>query len=215
MAETDAVALRDVRFSYPGASVAALDGLSLELPRTGLILVTGPVGAGASTLLQLLAGLVPHVVPGELSGVARVLGRDVAQRETHRQLAGAVSLLLPTPWVQLSGMAFTVFDETAFGPANLGWRRDVIREAVTAELERLGVSHLTGRDPATLSGGELQRVMLAAALVTRPSILLLDEPAIEIDDAGRGLLCELLCNECVERLVVMATTDVDSFGSLA
>src|SRR5207245_5330518 len=92
---------------------------------------------------------------------------------------------LPTPWTQLSGMAFTVWDEVAFGPANLGWPGREIARHVERALERLEIEALAERDPVTPSGGEVQRVMLAGILAMDPDVGLLHEPTAGLDPAGR------------------------------
>src|SRR5207244_11274259 len=90
---------------------------------------------------------------------------DLAPRVGGGRLEGRVScdgggpraIVLPAPWTQLSGMAFTVWDDVAFGPANLGLPRDEISRQVDQAVARLDLEALTSRDPTTLSGGELQR----------------------------------------------------------
>src|SRR2546426_11104716 len=68
------------------------------------------------------------------------------------------------------GMAFTVWDEVAFGPANLGWPREQITRHVDRALARLDIAALRDREPATLSGGELQRVIIAGILAMDPAL---------------------------------------------
>ena len=76
-----------------------------------------------------------------------------------------MALVLPSPATQLSGIAETVAQEVAFAPANLGWPRERIHEGVAGALAALDISHLANRDPGTLSGGEMQRTVIAAMLV--------------------------------------------------
>src|SRR3989440_12718990 len=89
-------------------------------------------------------------------------------------------------------MAFTVWDEIAFGPANLGWPAHEIARQVDRALEQLQLAPLKSRDPATLSGGELQRVIIAAILAMDPGLVLFDEPAAELDAETAGLLWRLI-----------------------
>jgi len=196
-------------FRYPGSDRDALREVSVSLGREGITLVTGRLGSGCSTLLLAAAGLAPHVTGGTRQGMVTTLGHDPASVEGRRALAGRLGLLLPTPWTQLSGMSYTVWEEVGFGPANLGWSRDRIGEAVQRALAHVQAQHLESRDPRTLSGGELQRVMLAAVTATDPEVLLLDEPALELDPAGARLLYDLLPALATERTVVVASTDVD------
>lgn len=165
-----ALAFEDVTFRYPGAAAPALAGLSLAVAPGEIVALVGRVGAGASTALLVAADLAPRVTGGALEGRVRRAARP--------------GLVLPEPWTQVSGMAFTVRDEVAFGPANLGLDRAEIAARVDAALARFGVTHLAARDPTTLSGGELQRVILAGVTATAPGLLLLDEFTAELDPEG-------------------------------
>ena len=209
------VRLAGVSFRYPGSDTDALHEVSVTLRPGEVTLVTGRLGAGCSTLLLVIAGLAPHITGGSRSGEVTTLDRDPATRDGRKALAGRVGLLLPTPWTQLSGMSFTVEEEVAFGPANLGWRRARIAGAVDEAMQRFGVAHLARRDPRTLSGGELQRVMFAGVLAMEPEVLLLDEPALELDPAGAQGVYELLPVVAQDRTVLLASTDLDRAAAAA
>lgn len=192
-----ALALEGVTFHYPASPTPALVDVSLDVRAGEVVALIGAIGAGASTLLLVAAGLAPRVVGGELTGMVR---RD-----------GRAALLLATPWTQVSGMAFTVWDEVAFGPANLGWPRERISAAVEGALTRVDVGGLRDRDPATLSGGELQRVILAGVLAMEPAVLLLDEPTAELDPIGAELVWRLTRELAHEgTAVLVATSDLDA-----
>ena len=203
------IVFEKVSFTYPGAAGPALDDVSLSIEPGSVTLVTGGLGSGCSTLLLVAAGLAPHLIGGTLGGRALTLGVEVGTQAAHRQIAGRVGLLLPTPWTQLSGVAFSVADEVAFGPANLGRPRDRIARAVERAMTRTGVSHLAGRDPTTLSGGELQRVMLAGIIALEPEVYLLDEPAVELDPDAADAFYRMLPELARDAAVVIATTDMD------
>lgn len=198
-----------VSFTYTGAARPALDSISATFGPGVVHLVTGPLGAGCSTLLLAAAGLAPHITGGRLSGIVSALGNVPSSADGRRALAGRIGLLLPTPWTQLSGMASTVADEVAFGPANHGWPRTRIADAVSRAMDRVGIVHLENRQPETLSGGELQRVILAGVMAMDPEVYLLDEPALELDPAGAEALYRLLPELAREATVVVASTDVD------
>lgn len=192
-----ALILDRVTFRYPASTMAALVDVSLSVDRGEIVALIGAIGSGTSTLLLVAAGLAPGAVGGELTGAVRREGR--------------AALLLPTPWTQVSGMAFTVWDEVAFGPANLGWPRERISESVDRSLMRVDAAHLRDRDPGTLSGGELQRVILAGVLAMEPAVLLLDEPTAELDPAGAALVWRLTRELAQEGMaVVVATSDIDA-----
>jgi energy-coupling factor transporter ATP-binding protein EcfA2 len=141
---------------------------------------------------------------------------------TGGRLAGTVSrraragIVLPTPWTQVSGMAFTVWDEVAFGPANLGWPGREITRHVDRALERLEIAPLASRDPATLSGGELQRVIIAGILAMDPDLVVLDEPTAELDPEGARAVWRLVRSLAGEgKAVLLATSDVDALPDVA
>jgi energy-coupling factor transporter ATP-binding protein EcfA2 len=209
------ISLEWVSFSYPAAGAPALDSINTEFAPGTVNLVTGALGAGCSTLLLVAAGMAPHLTGGRISGTVATLGVDPTTPAGRRSLAGKVGLLLPTPWTQLSGMAPTVADEIAFGPANHGWPRERITEAVNAAMERTGVAHLAARDPARLSGGELQRVMFAGVLAMDPVVYLLDEPALELDPAGADALYQMLPELARSSIVIVASTDTDRLADVA
>lgn len=197
-----------VTFWYPATDTPALRDVSLDVRSGEIIALVGNVGSGASTLLLVAADLAPRVVGGKLEGRVQFEGRGTGERGR--------GIVLPTPWTQVSGMAFTVWDEVAFGPANLGWARDKIAHHVDRALVRLGIAELARRDPTTLSGGELQRVMIAAILAMDPALLLLDEPTAELDPAGARVLWELLRTLAREgTAVLVATSDVDALPEVA
>ena len=204
-----AVSLKGVSFRYPEAEHLALEDVTVSFDRGVVTLVTGALGSGCSTLLLVAAGLAPHLTGGKLEGLVETLGVEVGTQDAHRQIAGRVGLLLPTPWTQLSGVAFTVSDEVAFGPANLGRPRERIAQAVDRGLSLAGVAHLAARDPTTLSGGELQRVMLAGIIALEPEVYLLDEPTVEMDPDATEAFYRMLPALAREAAVVIATTDTD------
>ena len=205
------LALEHVTYWYPATESPAVRDISLEIAAGEVVALVGSVGAGASTLLLVAGDLAPRVLGGRLEGKVRFEGRG-----RTGQGGGGPGIVLPTPWTQVSGMAFTVWDEVAFGPANLGWPRDEIARQVDRALERLGIADLGARDPATLSGGELQRVIIAGILAMDPALLLLDEPAAELDPAGARDLWRLVRALASEgRAVVVATSDLDALPALA
>lgn len=198
------LALEHVRFRYPATEAPALEDVSLEVNGGEAVALVGSVGAGASTLLLVAGDLAPRVVGGQLEGRVSFDG------------PGPRGIVLPTPWTQLSGMAFTVWDEVAFGPANLGLPRDEIVRRVDHAVSRLGLDDLASRDPTTLSGGELQRVIVAGILAMQPSLLLLDEPTAELDPFGARSLWELVRTLASEgTAILVATSELDALPGVA
>ena len=194
--------LEHASFWYPATEAPALRDVSLEVAQGEIVALVGALGAGASTLLLVAADLAPRVTGGRLTGA-------VARRDRG-------GIVLPTPWTQASGMAFTVWDEVAFGPANLGWPAHEIARQVDRALEQLELVPLASRDPATLSGGELQRVIIAAILAMDPGLLLFDEPATELDAAGAQMVWRLMRRLAGEgKAILLATSALDAVPDVA
>lgn len=167
------VNLRDVRQRRAGREVLRLDALDLEAGER--LAVLGPNGAGKTTLLRLLAAIDP---PSD----GAVLVDGVSTRTGGVALRRRVAYATQRP-----GLLHTSALHNVELP--LAWRklpRQRRRELATAALEHLGISHLAGRPAHALSGGEMQRVSLARALATEPSLLLLDEPAAGLDPESRS-----------------------------
>jgi energy-coupling factor transporter ATP-binding protein EcfA2 len=197
------VSLERVSFTYPGAGRPALSDVSLEVGSGELLVVAGRTGAGASTLLLVAAGFAPRLVGGTLTGTRRIGAR-------------CPSIVFSRPWTQLSGLCSTVRDEVAFGPASQGLPREVVLAAAQQAMTRLGITHLADRDPAHVSGGELQRVVVAAALAVQPDLLALDDPAAELDPDAADALYGVLPSLAGDRTaILLATPDVERAARVA
>jgi tungstate transport system ATP-binding protein len=161
--------LAGLRHRYGKRTVLAVEHLAIERGETlGLI---GPSGAGKSTLLRLLQGLER---PSE--GVIRIDGAPMPY-PLPLPLARRITSVFQRPIM----LDRTVRDNVLFGPEVRG-RKD--RGRAEPLLERLGLSHLASTPARRLSGGEVQRVALARAMAVEPDVLLLDEPAANLDPAN-------------------------------
>ncbi len=178
-------------FTAPGADVPLLTVPALRLASGEWMLLEGGNGSGKSTLAMLLCGGVPEHRSGTLSGCAELSGEPVASRTTLRW-SPDVQFVQQNPQLSLSGCAFTLFEEVAFGAENLALPVDEIRDRVEDVLSLLGIAHLRESPPAHLSGGEAQKAALASALAMRPRLLLLDEAFSRIASADIPVLLERL-----------------------
>ena len=175
-------------FAYGGSDAPALRDVSACLVPGQVTLVLGPSGSGKSTLLRAFAGLVPHFHGGRFSGHVEVAGLDT-RRHGPARLAGTVATLFQDPEDQV---VFTrVLNEVAFGLENVGTPPGEIEARALEALASVGAEHLAGRLVTELSGGELQRVCLAATLALEPKLLLLDEPTSQLDPEAADGLVEL------------------------
>ncbi len=159
----------------------ALDGLDLHVAPGEFVLLAGPSGCGKSTLIRCLCGLIPQAMPAAMSGRVRVDGRDTREASLA-ELGAIVGVVLQNPTTQLFNL--TVDDEVAFAPRNRGLPPSEVAWRVNWALEATGIEALRGREVRNLSGGEQQRLAIAAALALEPRVLLLDEPASCLDVSG-------------------------------
>jgi cobalt/nickel transport system ATP-binding protein len=204
--------VREVSYSYD--RVNALDRVSLQIRKGERIALLGANGSGKSTLLRLLAALS---FPDH--GTISFYGQDLApsrleEDECFFGFRRRVGIVFQNPDVQLFNPS--VFDEVAFGPLQLGWSTEEIRERVQDTLTAMDIENLKNRPPHRLSGGEKKRVALASILVLDPEVLLLDEPAAGLDPGSAAQMVDLLLSwKGGSKTVITATHDLDVLEEIA
>jgi energy-coupling factor transport system ATP-binding protein len=181
--------MESVSYRYPGAARPALDGVDLRIEPGELVLVVGESGCGKSTLLRAATGLVPHFHGGELSGRVTLDGKDT-RGVPPAELARHAGLVFQDPEAQL--VTERALSEPVFGLENLGFPSHLIAAQAHEALMATGASHLAGRRSVELSGGEQQRVAIAAVLAMGTSTLLLDEPTSQLDPVAAEELLALV-----------------------
>jgi ABC-type Mn2+/Zn2+ transport system ATPase subunit len=211
----NAVEYRDVTFAYTrgesgaGGGTPAVQGITLDIPVGQRLGVLGPNGGGKSTLLKLTLGLLRGY-----TGTIRVFG--VSPEEARRQrMIGYV------PQRNEAELAFPIsVRQAAAMSAALGvspWKsgREATRAAVDEALELVGIKDLAERPVGSLSGGQLQRAMIARAIASKPRMLLLDEPTVGIDVTGQQRFGELLrsLHEALGLTIIVVSHDIRTIAA--
>ena len=189
------IEISHVTFRYGGTAAegeegpVALRDVSLRIGEGEFVGVIGPSGAGKSTLASVLSGAIPHHYRGELFGSTLVDGRDTCD-VTLTDISQVVGSVLQDIDTQM--VASVVEDELLFGLENFGVPHDQIEGRIARTLDTVGIANLRDREIATLSGGQKQKVAIAAILAMRPRVLVLDEPTAALDPASSALVFDTL-----------------------
>ncbi len=207
---TPVVAVRNVTFGY-GREVV-LDGVDLDIQPRDFLAIIGPNGGGKTTLLKVMLGLLrpwSGVVVYHLSG-----GRDPRGRLGYVPQFSTFDKDFPlrvSDMVLMGRLGYR--GDGGSGGLLRPWSRQD-RAAAEQAIERLGLSGVARAHVAEISGGQLQRVLIARALVAEPEILFLDEPTASIDAESRATLSELLEDLNRSIPVVVVTHDVTSIAAM-
>ncbi len=171
--------IRDLSVSYGSSRV--LQHVSFDVKAGECLVLTGLSGCGKSTLARVLTGIIPHTIPAQVEGSVQVAGLDVLNSPIS-EVSQRVGVVFQNPRAHLFHLR--VDDEIAFGPQNLGLSEEEVSMRVDWALSAVGLTSLRDKKPANLSGGQIQRLAIAAALAMRPDVLVLDEPTASLDVPG-------------------------------
>jgi len=183
------ITFSNVSLIYPNAERTIVENVSFTVNEGELLLLIGHTGAGKSSLLKLINGLIPHHTGGILTGEINVAGRSTRALKPG-ELADIVGIVGQNP---INGFVSDIVeDEIAFSLESLGVAPEIMRKRVEEVLDLLALAPLRRRNISELSGGEQQRVAIAAALVTNPKVLLLDEPTSALDPSAAEEVLSIL-----------------------
>lgn len=183
------IEIQNFSFSYADAAERALSKINIKIEDGDFLGVIGSSGAGKTTLSYAINGIVPHHYKGEYFGKVLVNGKDVFDTEAC-ELALEIGSVFQDIDSQMT--CATVEDEILFGMENFGFEKSEILERLEWVLKEMNIEFLRDRDISGLSGGQKQKVAIAAILALRPKILVLDEPTGELDPAASRNIFRIL-----------------------
>lgn len=179
----------DFSFKYLGADTLALRKINLSIDEGEYVVITGPSGCGKTTLCRAINGLVPQFHRGYIAGNVIIDGKNTREHNVA-ELAPSAGLVFQQPENQL--VTLNVEREIAFGPENLGVASDEVRRRVEELIDMFDLEHLREKHPHEMSGGEQQRVAMAATLALKPKILVADEPTSNLDPQSAESILNLI-----------------------
>jgi energy-coupling factor transport system ATP-binding protein len=181
--------MRGAGYRYPSLEAPSAGPTDLAVEAGELVLLTGPTGCGKSTLLRLAAGLLQRHGRGQVLGTVTVDG-DAPHELAPRDRVGRLGFVSQEPSDQI--VAGTLGDEIGFGLESVGWPADRIAVRVDELLRQVGLPTDPERSALALSGGQRQKLVVAAALAAGARLLLLDEPISQMDPLSAQELLTLL-----------------------
>ena len=202
------VRVSNLRFTYPDGTKLHFHGLDFVVHQGERVVILGPNGSGKSTLLFHLLGLFMAS-----EGMISVFGVDPSK--DYIKIRERIGVLLQNVENQI--IAPTVWDDISFSPRNYGYKKEDVKRLVEDIVEKLDISHLRDKVPHYLSGGEKTKVGLAGALVTKPELLILDEPFEGLDPTCRMDLIGLLnrISRENETALIISTHNIDTVPLIA
>lgn len=197
------ISFQNVTFQY-GDGTTALHELSLDIPKGKKIALLGNNGAGKSTLFQHMNGLLQPT-----SGTVLYDGTPLNYKRKGLQiLRQKVGIVFQDPDSQL--FSGTVEQDIAFGPMNLGWDKELVKQKVDAVIQLLEIEALRTKPLHFLSLGQKKRVAIAGVLAMEPELMILDEPSAGLDGYYTQQIMHILSTiHTHERTIILSTHDVN------
>ena len=177
------IKLENVTYSYPLSKKPAIKDLSLTIEKGKFYGVVGENSAGKSTFCNLIRGLCPHFYKGKLDGKVLFDGQNLMDIDDQK-LAIEIGFVFQNPFLQMSGVRDTVFEEVGLGLENLGVPREEMIQRILKVCRDLDIVHLLDKNPMELSGGQCQRVAFASILAMDADTIVIDEPTSQLDPEG-------------------------------
>ncbi len=182
-----AVELKNIYFRYKGFKEIILKNINMTAEYGKIILLAGMSGSGKSTILNLITGIIPNIIKGDIKGEILINGENIIGKSIS-EISKNVGVVLQNADSQI--VMPHVEEEIAFGLENINLERKEIESKINDICNILSLNK--NAKSKTLSGGEKQRLMSGAILAMNPKIIILDEPLANIDKFGAKLLLDAL-----------------------
>ena len=198
------IEIKNLTFKYREGDTPTIHDINLRIPDGQFVGMTGAAGSGKSTLTYAFNGIIPHCYPGDFYGSVVIDGHDTVDTSLTdiSQLVGSVCQDIDSQMI-LS----VVEDEMLYGLENFGVPREQIEPAMNEALKAMGIAHLKNRSIASLSGGQKQKVAVAAILALKPRVLVLDEPTAELDPVSSKSVFDLLKKYATEHDITVIVVE--------
>lgn len=190
------IAMQDWTVTYPDGTIA-VDHLNLKIQPGEHLAIIGANGAGKSSLILSMVGVIPG------SGQIHVDGVEL-NKKNLTEIRKKVGVVFQNPDDQL--FLPTIYDDVAFGPRNLGMDEESVRYRVEDRMELLHISHLRNKSALKLSGGEKRMAAMATVLAMKPDVMVFDEPTAFLDPKSRRNLIRVL--QKLPHTMLIATHDL-------
>lgn len=186
------IEFRNVSFRYKDSEQEnSLQNISFQIPKGQVVLLCGKSGCGKTTITRLINGLIPHYYDGALEGEVKVSGRTVLKQPIY-ETAKKVGSVFQNPRSQFFNVDST--SEIVFGCENMGWSIPDINARYQQVVHDFAIEHLMDKNLFQLSGGEKQKIACASVTMSDPDILVLDEPASNLDWKSIRMLADIIAH---------------------
>ncbi|MDP8220420.1 MAG: ABC transporter ATP-binding protein [Candidatus Stygibacter frigidus] len=202
--------IKDFRFTYPESTHTITWQGDHRIQEGERILLTGASGSGKSTLLYGLMGLIPEILYGEVEGDILFKGESVI--ENPEIVKGRAGLILQNPSAQI--LCHSVREELAYGLENMNIAPKKIIEEIDEWANKFEIDYLLNQRTSSLSGGEKQKITLLSILMTKPEILMLDEPTAFLDPTSAKEIMEIIKQYDTDKTLLFVEHNLDFLKGL-
>lgn len=206
--------IKDLSYWYPEEEIERVSNVNLQINEGEILFLIGKSGSGKSTLGKIISGAIPNFYGGKLKGNIFVKNKTLRDIN-YTERAKAITMVFQDPERQL--VMNTVHREIAFGLENVGIEGNQIKRRVWEAIQFTGITELAYRNINTLSGGQKQKVAIAAAISYLPECIIFDEPTSQLDPSSAEEVLDLIkkINEELGVTVVLIEQRIDRCFDLA